>query len=135
MSHVNKRFLNANALSRFCQGYCEYDSCHMNDSSIMIIRGKFYKNCSAMLNHNMGDDLYHPMEMAASDSSLIPPMNQFDYCAGKFRIKTGIIVQLIGLNRYNRQYSFVGVVNQAPNIGNLAGGRYRWSHINYVLYV
>ena len=35
-----------------------------------------------MLNHPMNDDLYHSMDMAESSSSLIPPMNQFDYCAG-----------------------------------------------------
>ena len=53
------------------------------DSEIMIHTSEaFNEYCSAMLNHNMADDLYHPMEMAGSDSSLIPPMNQFDYCAG-----------------------------------------------------
>lgn len=44
-----------------------------------------------MLNHPMNDDLYHSMDMAESSSSLIPPMNQFDYCAGKrgdLRIKS-----------------------------------------------
>jgi len=39
-----------------------------------------------MLNHPMNDDLYHSMDMAESSSSLIPPMNQFDYCAGKSRV-------------------------------------------------